>query len=209
MITYPLSLPTAAGISDIVLRAENAVLFQRSPFTFKRQVQEFPGKVWHASVGLPPMNRPDAEQWVSFLMSLKGQVGTFLLGDPMGVTPQGSASTTPGTPVVDGAGQTGSALAIRGAPVSATGYLKAGDYIQLGSTSTTALYKVLVDVDTDVSGNATVDVWPDVVTATTDGATVVVSDAKGLFHLNASSVDWSVSNALLYGISFDALGVVV
>ncbi len=40
------------------------------------------------------MNREDAEQWVSFLMKLYGQKGTFLLGDPLGGTARGSASTS-------------------------------------------------------------------------------------------------------------------
>jgi hypothetical protein len=37
------------------------------------------------------MRRVDAENWVAFLLSLKGQVGTFLLGDPNCFDAQGSA----------------------------------------------------------------------------------------------------------------------
>jgi len=208
-ISYPLSLPTVKGISGITLRAENATMYQRSPLTFVGQAQEFPGKVWGASVTVPPMSRADAEEWVSFLVSLKGYVGTFTMGDPAGSTPRGSASITPGTPVVDGAGQTGDTLAIRGAPTSATGYLKAGDYVQLGGGASASLYKVLADVNTDVSGNATLDVWPDVVTATTDGATVIVSGATGLFRLASPVTEWSINSAVMYGVSFEAFGVVI
>ena len=208
-IVYPLSLPTVSGTRSIVMRSSNAVVSQMSPFTYKRQVQEFPGKMWAASVTLPPMTRADAEAWVTFIMSLKGQLGTFLMGDPSGAVPRGSASTAPGTPVVDGAGQEGSSLNIRGAPASASGYLLAGDYIQLGGGSSAALFKVLVDVDTDVSGDATLELWPDITSAVGDGSTVTTSDTVGVFSLTVSSVEWSINQATVFGITFDATGVVI
>ena len=37
-ITYPLTLPTVAGIASINLRAVNAVSVSSSPFTYKQQV---------------------------------------------------------------------------------------------------------------------------------------------------------------------------
>ena len=208
-ISYPLSLPTASGFARITLRAVNAVSISESPFTFKQQIIAHSGQRWEAEVTLPPLKRADAEEWVGFLMSLNGSKGTFLLNDPIGGTPRGSASSAPGTPVVNGADQTGDSLTIDGCPASATGYLKRGDYIQLGGGSTATLHKVLTDVDTDGSGQATIDIWPYIRNAPADDATVVVSNAKGLFRLATNQTDWSINEAALYGITFAAFEAIV
>ena len=204
-LSYPLSTPTNIGIANITLSAENAVAISQSPFTYQQQVVAHPGQRWAASISLPPMKRPDAEYWVAFLLSLKGQIGTFLLGDPNCVTAQGSASTTPGTPLVNGAGQTGDTLIIDGLPVSTTGYLLPGDYIQLGSSTTTQFYKVLTQVNTSVSGGATLDLWPNLRSSPADNATIIVANTKGRFRLKDNVTQWGINEISSYGITFDCV----
>lgn len=204
-ILYPLSLPTVTRVRSIDLRAINAVAYSQSPFTFSGQTHRYQGQMWQADVTLPPMRRTEAEQWVSWLISLEGQYGTFLLGDPLGGTPQGLASSFAGLPKVNGSGQTGQTLTIDGASTSKTGWLKAGDYIQLGSLSSATLHKVLRDVNTDSSGNATLELWPRIRTAPADDAAVTVSGAKGLFRLSSNEQNWSISEASIYGITFGAM----
>jgi hypothetical protein len=204
-ITYPLALPTVTGIAQITLTARNSVAVTSSPFTFKQQILQHQGSRWEATITLPPMQRANAETWISFLISLYGQYGTFLLGDPIGATARGSAATTPGTPLVNGASQTGNTLNIDGAPNSATGYLKAGDYIQLGSASTSQLYKVLADANSNGSGEVSVDIWPALRSSPTDNSTVVVSSAKGLFRLTTPESSFSIDTASFYGLAFAAV----
>lgn len=204
-ISYPLSTPTNKTIAEIRLIARNVVGVSTSPFSFKQQTYQFSGQRWEADIQLPAMQRDNAEEWVAFLMSLYGQKGTFLLGDPLGATAQGSASTAAGTPVVNGASQTGGTLAIDGLPASATNYLKAGDYIQLGSGATSQLYKVLTDASSNGSGEATLDIWPNLRSSPADGATVVVANAKGVFRLNDNATSWDINRMALYGIAFGAV----
>jgi len=204
-ITYPLALPTHTGIAQIELRAINAVAYSRSPFTFSGQAHAYAGQMWQADISLPPIQRADAEQWIAWLISLRGQLGTFLIGDPSAATPRGLASSLAGTPVVSGAGQTGGSLNITGASRNKTGWLLAGDYIQLGSGSSSTLHKVLQNVNTDGSGNATLDLWPHIRTAPASGSTVVVSNAKGLFRLSTNEQSWSVNEASIYGVTFGAM----
>lgn len=206
-ITYPLSIPTTIGIESIELRAVNAVAASQSPFTYKQQIVQHTGQKWEASITIPPVKRELAEDWVAFLLSLKGPTGTFLLGDPLGATPRGTASTNAGTPVVKGADQTGNTLIVDGLPLSTTGYLLAGDYIQLGSGSTATLHKVLTQVDSDGTGEATLDIWPNIVTSPADNATVTVSNAKGRFRLKENTQSWQINNINSYGISFEATQV--
>lgn len=204
-ITYPLSLPTTSGIRAVTLTAQNTVGISTSPFTYTQQVYKYGGQRWMADISLPPMSRDEAESWFSFLLKLNGRFGTFLLGDPAAVTPRGSAKDTAGTPVVNGPSQTGNELDIDGLPASATGYLLAGDYIQLGSGSTAQLHKVLDDVDSNASGEATVTIWPDLRSSPADDSTVIVSNAKGRFRLSASQVQFTIDEVSTYGLTFGAI----
>ena len=206
-ISYPLSLLTHTGIASIELRATNAVAYSRSPFTFAGQAHEYAGKMWQADVTLPPMARADAERWVAWLMSLKGQLGTFYLGDPLASTPLGSGRDSD-TVLVDGAVSSGNTIAIDSAPVSTTDFLKAGDYMQIGSGTSRQLFKVLTDVDTDGTGSATVDVWPNVRTSISDNSAVTLESAQGVFRLASNETSWSVNEASIYGITFGAVEAV-
>ncbi len=201
-ITYPLNLPTATGINNITLRQVNATVTTQSPFSFAQQTLVHPGKRWEADVVLPPMNNTDARIWLSWMTSLKGSEGTFLMGDPLHTSPTGSAG---GTPLVNGASQTGDELIIDGATAGQTGWLKAGDYIQLGSGSSTELYIVLADANSDGSGNVTLDIWPDLRTSPANNAAVTTSNCKGLFRMSSNTSEFRINDANFYGIQFSAI----
>lgn len=200
-ISYPLSIPTVSGIMRVRWAANDVVAVAQSPFTASQQVYRYTGQFWEADITLPPMKRDDAEHWISFLLKLNGPFGTFLLGDPNGATPRGLAT---GSPLVNGAGQTGYELITDGWTVSQTGILKVGDYIQLGSAATARLYKVLDDVNSDASGNATLDLWPDLRSAPSDNETITVSNAKTNFRLASAQTSWDINEATIYGLTFGA-----
>ena len=201
-INYPLTFPSHTGIANVVLRQVTASKLTESPFTFKQQAIVHTGQRWEAEVSLPPMKHADARQWISWLSSLRGTRGTFLMGDPLGAVPQGSAG---GIPLVNGANQTGGSLVIDGATVSQVGWLKAGDYIQLGSGANLSYHMVLADADSDVSGNVTLDLWPDVRIAPADNTALTVASAVGQWRLSSNEMMWDVNNASIYGINFTAI----
>lgn len=194
MISYPLNTPTTIGFESIELRAVNAVSTSQSPFTYKQQVVNFGGQRWEASVSIPSVRRDLAADWVAFLLALKGPSGTFLLGDPDYATPRGTVTSCVLT------GSAGS----ESVSVVMTGSLKAGDYIQLGSGSAARLHRVLVDQ----TGSGTLEIWPALRSTYTSQA-VVFNNPKGLFRLANNVSSWSINNASSYGISFDAVEVVV
>ena len=144
---------------------------------------------------------------MAWLISLKGQLGTFYLGDPAATTPLGSARDTD-TILVDGAVSSGDTIAIDSAPASQTDYLKAGDYMEIGTGVNRQLFKVLNDVDTDGTGSATVDVWPNVRTSIADDAAVTVQSAQGIFRLASNEQAFSINEASIYGITFGAIEAV-
>lgn len=206
-ITYPLTAPLSPKPRAMDLRGRAVVAHGRSPFTGDGDVQVHAGQWWEIEITLPPMDRAEAEAWNTFLLKLNGKEGTFLIGDRSSDTPRGSAG---GTPLVAGASQTGNDLNTDGWPVSITGVLLAGDYIQLGTGATARLYKLLDNADSDVAGAATLTLWPEITTATSpaDNAAIVTSSAVGLFRLASNEMPWAVNEALHYAVTLAAISEV-
>lgn len=192
-ITYPLSLPTSIGISDITLRARNAVAVSESPFSFSQQIVRHAGQRWEADVSLPPVRRDLIAPWIAMLMALRGPFGTFLLGDPDFTEPQGTATSATASGVAGAETVT----------LSMTGTLLAGDYIQVGAGSSARLYRLLEDR----SGSGAVAVWPALRAAYT-GASVNLSSPQGVFRLAGPATEWSINNNNAYGLSFSAVEVI-
>ena len=190
--------PTDIGFAQITFSATNAVATSQSPFTYKQQVVQHVGQAWKASVTIPPVRRDLAEPWIAFLLSLQGPVHTFLLGDPNCTEPRGTAtnSSMTATGSVDASSVT--------LTISDGTTLKAGDYIQLGTASTSKLHKVL----TDVSATGVVDIWPNL-KDTYSAAAVTVDNAKGVFRLASNVQEWQIGDSSTYGISFEANEVIV
>jgi len=195
-------MPTVTGRSSITITAVNAVVYEQSPFTFAGQAQASAGQMWRADVSLPPLSYLQAPVWIAWLVSLRGQFGTFLMGNQMCGAPLGSAG---GTPLIKGANQTGEDINLDGATGSQTGWLKAGDYCQLGTGSTSRLHQVTADANSDAGGDVTLSLWPHVRLAPADDAALVVSNAVGRWRLSENSQSWTVDNAVKYGISFAAM----
>jgi hypothetical protein len=205
-ITYPRTLPTEMVIQGCTMRQQSIVAVSKSPFSGTEQAFAHPGQWWEAELSINFMERADAGAVTAWFASLNGREKTIAFGDPAAVAPQGSAASAPGTPVVNGASQTGAALICDGAPNAATNYLKAGDYVQLGSGSTARLHMVLEDVSSDGSGNFTLNLWPQLRTSPDNDATLVVTSAVGLFRLAENVRQWNESN-VHYGFTFSIVEV--
>lgn len=201
-ITYPLTLPTS-GITSAKLRQRNATVQSQSPLTYSQEVYSFPGQAWALDVQLYRMERAEALNWVGFLSSLKGQLGTFEIGDPSAANgPEGEGG---GTPLVNGASQTGNTLAIDGASASQTGWLKRGDVFEVTISSKKYLHMVMADADTNGSGQVTMDIWPDLRASPADNAAIVLTAPKGTFRLATNTQEWDIDQFTTYEMAFSAV----
>jgi hypothetical protein len=154
---------------------------------------------WVVDVSYPPMKREAAEEISCFLLKLGGQAGTFMLGDPLAQTPRGIAT---GTPKVSGGSNQGQTLLTKGWTISQTGILKKGDYLQIGNY----LYKNLNDVNSDGSGNATLDIFPVLRETYADDTAIVVTGAQGIFRLTDNIVPiYNATEERLYEVGFTAI----
>lgn len=188
-ITYPLSIPSTLKVKQSNFGIKQAVSETESPFTYSNQVYSFESARWYGEIELVPYNYNGAADLKAFMVKLRGRFGTFLYSDPdyLARGPKGSFA---GTPVVNGASQTGRELNVRGFDVSTNDVVKAGDYIQLGSGSDARLYMVLNDVDSDSSGEATLDIEPQLRSSPSDGDSVISNGAKGVFVMDTNEGDW-------------------
>lgn len=193
-ISYPISTPSTIGVESITLRMANAVGTSISPFTYKEQIVTHQGQRWEVDVTVPSQRKEFIAEWTAFLAALKGRRGTFLLGDPDYTSgPRGTASSLT---VTGSAGD-------ESVTVSMSGTLLAGDYIQLGSGSSSRLHKVLLDR----TNSGTMEIWP-ALRETVSSASASVSNTQGVFRLNSNMSEWSINNASAYGLSFSAVEVI-
>lgn len=163
-------------------------------FDYSQQICDWSQSMLSGQVSLPPMKRLSADYWQAFLLEARGGVNAFLMGDPKASTPKGEPS---GTPLVNGASQAGYTLATRGWAASTSGLLLPGDYIQIGYR----LYRVLVPVASDSSGDASISIWPNLRDAPADGTAIVTSNCKGLFRLTRATGNKYSTNPGSYGFS--------
>lgn len=199
-ISFPLSLPSVGGIRQITFRPLSMVGLSESPFTFEQQAYVHQGERWAADVVLSGMNRANAEEWIGFLLALNGREGYFLLGDPAGTAARGTWAG--GSPLVNGAGQTGKTLAVDGLSAGAT--TKAGDWLQLGSGSSARLHKISQGGTANGSGQLTLDIWPRLRASPADNDAVTIASPQGVFRLASNERAWTIED-LRYGMSFSCV----
>lgn len=203
--TFPLPLPEMPqGFAKITIGFESKVGVSRSPYTSSSQVFEWPGEYLTASVELQPMPAPVARAWVALLAALRGQSGTFLLGDTSQISPQGSGAGSPlALNTTPGGSKT---FATKGWPLNAVNVLRAGDWLQVGTGLTQRLYMNLFDASADAGGGTILNLFPRVrPEGIANNTPIVLQSPQGVFRLTSNSQKFSVDSAMTYGISFDAM----
>ena len=204
-ISYPLALPTATGIKSVVISPISIVGVTRSIYTLEEQVQVHPGQAWQANINLPIMNDVNAQEWIAFFLSLNGVQGTFLMSDPTRALPRGAAfSNRNPSPLVAGAGQVGNELDIDNCPSSITDYLKRGDYIQIDY----GYHRLLGDVSTDSSGEASLSIWPNLRRSPADDGSVRTINPVGIWRLISPTSFYTDSDFLFKEMSFSCIEAV-
>lgn len=195
-ITFPVTPPTAFKTQAVTWKQISVVSFAISPFTGNRQAQPMQGQYWEFDLTLPPLLRANAQAVAAFLWSLNGPQGTFYYGPVLDGVPLGVGT---GSPVVNGANQSGQDVATRGWTPNTTGILKAGDWVQVGQY----LHRNLVDVNSDSSGNATLSLWPNLRPAILDGTTIITRNPVGIFYL-INNPTYDVSSGQIFSFKISA-----
>ena len=188
-ISYPLTPPAGIRIASLRFSAISAVARNISPFTFSSQSYNWTGTMISGDVECPPMNRADAEELIGFL--IMAARGTFYFRDYANGTQRG---TMTGSPQLNGAHVANtSTLTVD----TGSGSWAVGDYIQLGTGSSSKLHKI-----TQVNSATSYEIFPLLRTTYPDNTAIVYSNAVGVFRLGTTTCDWSIDTAKKYGLNF-------
>ena len=101
-----------------------------------------------------------------------------------------------GTPLVDGAAQTGFALNIKGATPTITNWIRKGDYFSVEVNGEHELKMAIADATSDGGGLVVLSFTPRLRAAPADDAVIFVEDGvltkpQGIFLLEAADTGWS------------------
>ena len=157
----------------------------QSPLTNAVQTASRKGSLWKASLQFNNLSGDDRKVMQAFLVKLNGQQHRFTLQDHSH-TLRGAGG---GTLRVNGATQSGTTLVCDGATTSVNNYLRAGDYISFNNE----LHMVVVDANSDASGNVSLSIAPPIRKTPADNTIVDYTvPVVGVFML-AGPASWNTT----------------
>lgn len=154
-----------------------------SPFDGTTQTIANPGARWRGSLTFRNLPMGDWRALSAFVASLGGRAGRFTYGPPR---PQRrAAATISGTVRVNGAGQTGTTLAIDGLPNSVVVF-EIGDWISFpNSASRPQLHQITAQATSNGSGQVTLSIAPPLRGSPADDAVITHNNPVGVFMLES------------------------
>lgn len=194
-----LSLPSSIVPAEVTWHLEPNTGVFVSPLTRTTQTIELPGARWVCEMRLPTMTATNWRQYTAWLAKMRGQAGrvyitpphyrgssatswsvdssaiscdsTMTTCDSTTETCDQSEESAFGSPVVDGASQTGSTLRTRGWVNDVT-VLQAGDYISYDTTRGRTLHMVVEDAVSNGVGDCDLTIEPPIRTSPADAAAI-------------------------------------
>jgi len=178
VLTFPSKVPNSAAFG-LVSNTQAHI----SPLSKTVQTVELPGAHWRLDLSYHDLDQDDAAVMRAFLASLMGPAGRFYYGDA-DYQVRGPRGIATGTPLVDGAGQTGTSINIKGFTPSQTGIMKAGDYFHFDNTASGREMKIMTaDADSAADGTTTLNFVSPVRTSPADNAAITITGAMAQMML--------------------------
>jgi hypothetical protein len=195
MSTFPSSpKPSSAKVRSI------SPTFVSTAQNLRQVVSSRNAHRWAVELSFPPMKRVDFAPLWAFIVAQKGRAGSFDFVLPEHA-PRG---TWEGTPLVDGAGQTGTVINLKGFAVSKTGVAKAGDFVRFAGSYKT--YMVAADANSDSAGKAALHINTTLVASPANSAAVSY-DRKFRCALADDNADTDLSSDMFYAFKVQMMEV--
>lgn len=185
-------IPTDS-VTSVTRTLKAAVAVTTSPFTGSQQVQDWGGSWWEYEIEFAVQYGAAGRKLSAFFAALRGPADVFIFADPFIVNPTGL-----GTPLVNGAGQTGNSLVTDG---WGTVGMKAGDFFHL-LQSGRKLYQLTAD-SMPVAGAMTLYFVPALRASPADNAALNVVNPGVVLRLT-SPVPSIIGLADIYRFSITA-----
>ena len=164
--------PTTPAPARLVMQSITPTLISATA-SLSRQARTRGAQRFAFQLEYPPgLTWSDIKQLFGFLSAQRGQADTFAFN----LQQYYNTGTLAGSPVVNGAAQTGRSIDLVGFTPSAAGVLARGDFIQFTGDAKT--YIVTEDASANISGEATAAIHPQVMASPGDGV-AIIGHAKG------------------------------
>lgn len=161
-----------------LFRIQEAKFASNSPTTATeskaliQHVRRIPAQRWEFTLKSVPVFPADGRKIWGYIAALNGRLNVFDVVIPGYSEPQGVASGSPEVRTDAAAGVT--SVAMQGFSGPVTGQLLQGDYIRFSNHS--KVYMVTADVNSNVSGQLTLPIFPQLVRPVTIGTALIVRD---------------------------------
>ncbi len=208
VISLPGSVASYARADGFTLRRNETGIETLAGVT---QITSFPDRRWAMTLALKPLRGTAIRDWNLFAMRLSSLANSFAYTPPY--YSGNTAGYAGASPLVNGAGQTGSTLTVDGLSNSVP-ILKAGDFFSFDVTSglgntNRQLNAVIADVSSNGSGQATFSLLYPIRQSPADNAAVNITTPTALFRFTKpeSLVQIDVENYA--AMAFDAIEVIL
>lgn len=169
-----------------------------SPFSGAVQTVQRAGERLKLRMMFRNLSSADRQEMIAFLAKLNGMEHRFTVRD-YGHTQRG---TFGGTPLVKGAGQTGTSLLIDGCTPSVVNWIHAGDQFKIGNE----LKIMTTNGNSDGAGEVLLQFRPALRSSPADNAAITITTPTGLWMLAQDTVDWSTGPGPVFSdFSIDAI----
>ena len=172
----PIALPAAPAWRNASITPIQASQRFRSALSGVTQVVAKPGGYWRAEFALPPLSAAQAREWSAVLMQLAGGADRVYLAPPIkNVLP------AMGSPVINGANQTGQALSVSG--ITAGAVIPAGTWLSFATATFRSLHVTVASATANGSGVASLAIRHAIRKSPTNGGAVNFATPTGEFLL--------------------------
>ena len=167
-----------------------------NPITGGIQTVARGGEVWVVDMTFGNRVTSERAELIAFVAKLQGQRHRFTVKNHA----EANRGAFGGTPLVDGADQTGNSITVDGCSLSVTNWIREGDFFQIGNE----LKVCTADASSDGSGNITISFAPAIRTSPSDNSAITTSNATGVFMLNQDP-QWTNSPGGFMSMSISAI----
>ena len=190
------TFPTSPKFQSLAVSSNQSTFVSRS-ISGRRQSRQIGGQYWRLRASFPPMTRAQFAPIYAFVIAQRGRYESFSVIPAVISTGQGSPA---GTPLVNGADQTGRSLVTNGWSNSIV-LFKAGDYLKIAGND--KVYMVTADVSSNGSGEASIAIEPALVASPANDAAITHSSVPFTVALRAGVQEFATGTTGLFQFEID------
>jgi len=190
------TFPTSPAFNSLSISCVQPSFISRS-ISGRRQARQTHGQYFKMTAGFPPMTRAQFAPIHAFVLKQRGQYESFQVIPPVVNAGLGSPA---GTPLVNGADQTGRTIVTDGWNNSIV-IFKAGDYLKFANHD--KVYTVTADVTSSGAGAATIAIEPALITSPATDSAITYTSVPFTVALTTRVQEFSTGTTGLFEFEID------